>query len=170
MSRGPVTEPERTAQAEISARLWRLLRAIPDPEIPVVNIVELGIVRDVFVGEHPEIVITPTYTGCPATEAIRADIARALAREGFTDAKIVTRLAPAWTTDCISAEAKVKLQAFGIAPPSPCSHQALQFHAVACPRCGSRDTELISEFGATPCKAAMRCKACLEPFERFKCV
>lgn len=167
----PLTQAHpAAAAAETAARLWRILRKIPDPEIPVINIVELGIVRDVLVGDGIEIVVTPTYTGCPATETIRADIARALARAGFGRAKITTRLTPPWTTGSISAEARVKLQAFGIAPPSPCAHQASQFRAVACPRCGSRDTELVSEFGATPCKAAMRCKACREPFERFKCV
>ena len=162
--------PIRTKRDARCERIWRLLEAIPDPEIPAINIVELGIVRAVIWGEFPEIAITPTYVGCPALDVIREDIAALLKSAGFANARVVTKLSPAWTTDWISAETKAKLHAYGIAPPTPCAHQARQFAAVSCPRCGSTETELVSEFGATPCKAAMRCISCLEPFERFKCV
>lgn len=144
---------------------------VPDPEIPVLTIAELGILRDVRIAAdgHPEVVITPTYSGCPATEAIRADV---LARTSAVDpqARVVIELAPAWTTDWITDGGRFKLAEYGIAPPQPTRTATLQIgrRAVNCPRCGSQDTEEISRFGSTPCKALRRCRACAEPFDEFK--
>jgi ring-1,2-phenylacetyl-CoA epoxidase subunit PaaD len=138
--------------------LWQVLEDVMDPEIPVVSVVDLGIVRAV----HPDrVVITPTYTGCPATQVIERDIRAALDAAGFRDTAIETTLSPPWTTDWISEAGKAKLKAYGIAPPTR--------QAVACPRCGSTRTEEISRFGSTPCKAQWRCRDCLEPFDLFKC-
>ncbi len=139
--------------------LWQVLEGVPDPEIPVVSVVDLGIVREVT----PErVTITPTYTGCPATQVIERDIRDALDAGGYRDVRIETVLAPPWTTDWISESAKAKLHAYGIAPPSTA-------RTATCPQCGSSDTEELSRFGSTPCKAQWRCRACLEPFDRFKC-
>lgn len=141
-----------------TAPLWAVLAAVADPEIPVVSVVDLGIVRSV----HPDrVVITPTYTGCPATQVIERDIRAALDSAGYRDVRIETALAPAWTTDWITPEGRRKLRAYGIAPPTT--------QAVACPQCGSTETEEISRFGSTPCKALWRCRACAEPFDLFKC-
>ena len=139
-------------------RLWAMLETVPDPEIPVLSIVDLGIVRSV---EADRIAITPTYTGCPATQAIERDIRDALDSAGYRDVRIETVLAPPWTTDWITREGRAKLHAYGIAPPAR--------GAVACPQCGSVETEEISRFGSTPCKALWRCRACAEPFDLFKC-
>ncbi len=139
----------------------RVLEDVPDPEIPVVSVVDLGIVREVT----PErVVITPTYTGCPATQVIERDIRDALDAAGFRDVRIETTLSPPWTTDWISEEGKRKLKDYGIAPPRPAGQ-----HEVHCPQCGSADTEEVSRFGSTPCKAQWRCRACFEPFDLFKC-
>ncbi|HEX4859858.1 MAG TPA: 1,2-phenylacetyl-CoA epoxidase subunit PaaD [Rhizomicrobium sp.] len=135
-----------------------VLSRVPDPEIPVVSVVDLGIVREV---RDDAVVITPTYSGCPATLAIEAGIRAALDASGHAGMKIETVLSPPWTTDWISEEGRAKLLAYGIAPPS-------RSHAT-CPRCASADTEEISRFGSTPCKALHRCRACGEPFDRFKC-
>jgi ring-1,2-phenylacetyl-CoA epoxidase subunit PaaD len=135
-----------------------ILARVPDPEIPVVSIVDLGIVREV---RDDAVVITPTYSGCPATLAIEGSIRAALDASGHADMKIETVLSPPWTTDWISEEGRAKLLAYGIAPPS--------HSQAACPRCASTDTEEISRFGSTPCKALHRCRACGEPFDRFKC-
>lgn len=141
-----------------SDAIWRVLEAVPDPEIPVLSVVDLGIVRAVT----PErVTITPTYTGCPATQVIARDVRGALDAAGFREVAIETTLSPPWTTDWISDAGKAKLHAYGIAPPGQ--------GAVACPQCGSNDTEEISRFGSTPCKAQWRCRACLEPFDLFKC-
>jgi ring-1,2-phenylacetyl-CoA epoxidase subunit PaaD len=141
-----------------SDAIWRLLEEVPDPEIPVLSVVDLGIVRAVT----PErVTITPTYTGCPATQVIARDIRDALDAAGFRDVAIETTLSPPWTTEWISDAGKAKLQAYGIAPPGR--------GAVTCPQCGSADTEEISRFGSTPCKAQWRCRSCLEPFDLFKC-
>ena len=146
-------------QVEATNEIWRVLEAVPDPEIPVVSIVDLGIVREVT----PErVAITPTYTGCPATVAIEADVRTALGQAGFGHLRIDSVLSPPWTTDWISEEGKEKLRAYGIAPPELAK-------TATCPRCGSTDTEEVSRFGSTPCKAQWRCKNCLEPFDRFKC-
>jgi ring-1,2-phenylacetyl-CoA epoxidase subunit PaaD len=145
------------------ARLWAVLETVPDPEIPVVSVVDLGIVRsaDAAAGR---VAITPTFTGCPATLAIHTDIRIALDKAGFEHVEIVTELSPPWTTDWISEAGRTKLKAYGIAPPQPAGQRE-----VSCPQCGSADTVEISRFGSTPCKAQWRCRACLEPFDLFKC-
>ncbi|HWT13000.1 MAG TPA: 1,2-phenylacetyl-CoA epoxidase subunit PaaD [Allosphingosinicella sp.] len=145
-----------------AARIWSVLETVPDPEIPVVSVVDLGIVRDV---DSERVLITPTYTGCPATQAIERDIRAALDAAGYRGLRIDTALAPAWTTDWISAEGRAKLRAYGIAPPPERSAG----RPVQCPQCGSADTVEVSRFGSTPCKAQWRCRACLEPFDLFKC-
>jgi ring-1,2-phenylacetyl-CoA epoxidase subunit PaaD len=139
-------------------RVLEILAQVPDPEIPCVSVVDLGIVRDVT---DDAVVITPTYTGCPATLAIEADIRAALDRAGLSKLKIETVLAPPWTTDWISGEGHAKLRAYGIAPPTQSVTQ--------CPRCNSTHTEEISRFGSTPCKSLWRCIDCREPFDKFKC-
>ena len=141
------------------ADIERILAGVPDPEIPVVSVIDLGIVREVT---PDQVTITPTYSGCPATSVIELSILQALAAGGFEDVKVVTALAPAWTTDWISEEGRRKLEAYGIAPPSTSE-------TATCPQCGSTATEEISRFGSTPCKALWRCSDCLEPFDRFKC-
>ena len=138
--------------------IWALLKDVPDPEIPVVSVVDLGIVRAV---EADRVVITPTYTGCPATQVIERDIRDALDAAGYRDVAIETALSPPWTTEWISEEGRRKLRAYGIAPPTR--------SAVECPQCDSADTEEISRFGSTPCKALWRCRTCAEPFDLFKC-
>ena len=144
-----------------------VLARVPDPEVPCVSIVDLGIVRDVGEGK---VVITPTYTGCPATAAIERAIREELDRAGLAHMRIETVLAPAWTTDWISDEGREKLRAYGIAPPPKGEARArLNDEPAQCPRCASMNTEEISRFGSTPCKALWRCKACGEPFDRFKC-
>jgi ring-1,2-phenylacetyl-CoA epoxidase subunit PaaD len=139
--------------------IWAVLKDVPDPEIPAVSVLDLGIVRSV---DDEKVVITPTYSGCPATHFIEQSIREALDAAGYRSVAIETRLAPAWTTDWISDEGKDKLHAYGIAPPDLAK-------TATCPQCGSTDTEEISRFGSTPCKSQWRCKACLEPFDRFKC-
>ena len=141
--------------------VWEVLRNVPDPEIPVLSIVDLGIVREVTA---ERVAITPTYTGCPATVAIEADVRAALDEAGFGHVRIDTILSPPWTTDWISDEGRRKLRDYGIAPPAPAGERAVE-----CPQCGSMDTEEISRFGSTPCKALWRCRACAEPFDHFKC-
>lgn len=153
-----------------------LLEDVRDPEIPILTIADLGVLRDVSVGDDGSVtvVITPTYSGCPAMQTIADDIRAALARARCTQVRIETRLAPAWTTDWLSAAARAKLLEVGIAPPlEPTSDKrVLGGHpqGVACPRCRSHDTELVSEFGSTACKALYRCRSCLEPFDYFKCL
>ncbi|HEV2885791.1 MAG TPA: 1,2-phenylacetyl-CoA epoxidase subunit PaaD, partial [Jatrophihabitans sp.] len=156
--------------------------AVPDPEIPVLTLADLGILRDVRFGAdgRPEVVLTPTYSGCPATEAIRQDV---LARTHLLDpqARVVIELAPAWTTDWITEDGRKKLREYGIAPPRPTrtgpvaiqlgsrpAARAAEDTAVRCPRCDSTDTELVSQFGSTPCKSLRRCRSCAEPFDEFK--
>jgi len=140
-------------------RVLAILERVHDPEIPVVSVVDLGIVREV---RDDAVVITPTYSGCPATLAIEQAIRSALDDAGLREMRIETALYPPWTTDWISAEGHRKLKAYGIAPPR-------RDESVACPRCGSSDTRMISAFGSTPCKALHQCNACGEPFDRFKC-
>lgn len=170
--------------ADAVQRAWALLEQVPDPEIPVVSIRELGILREVnaLADGGLEVVITPTYSGCPAMDQIEDDVRAALAREGIA-ADITTRLAPAWTTDWITAPGRDKLRAFGIAPPHAVpstgaeggSRKVLHFvrkataaPAVACPHCGSKHTTETSHFGSTACKALYKCLDCLEPFDYFK--
>jgi ring-1,2-phenylacetyl-CoA epoxidase subunit PaaD len=151
-----------------------LVGQVADPEIPVLTIEDLGILRDVAVDDRGqvEVTITPTYSGCPAMDAIRDDVARTLAEHGYADASVRTVLAPAWTTDWMSAAGRDKLAAFGIAPPGPAGPVLVQLTSprgpVACPRCGSADTREVSRFGSTACKAHWTCRACLEPFDHFK--
>ena len=191
MSASPVAE-DRVTQA------WRVLGSVLDPEVPALSVVDLGIVREV--AEAPDggldIALTPTYSGCPATEAIQADIRSAIEAAGLGPVRTTQRLAPAWTSDWISAEGRRKLAAYGIAPPlpvrdvspttnvAPSGHvatirfyparpepvegQAQPERALACPRCASLHTERLSLFGSTACKATYRCLACREPFEYFK--
>jgi ring-1,2-phenylacetyl-CoA epoxidase subunit PaaD len=146
------------ARLDETAPIRAVLAQVADPEIPVVSVVDLGIVRSV---EPDRVVITPTYTGCPATRVIEQDIRAALDSAGYRHVRIETALSPAWTTDWITPEGRAKLHAYGIAPPTRA--------AVECPQCGSSDTEEISRFGSTPCKALWRCRSCAEPFDLFKC-
>jgi ring-1,2-phenylacetyl-CoA epoxidase subunit PaaD len=159
---------------------WRVLAGVPDPEVPAISVCDLGIVRDVI--DHDdvlEIVLTPTYSGCPATEVIEHDVLAAIDSAGLGPARVSVRRAPAWTTDWISAEGKKKLLAYGIVPPGPAlgatevplrffPRQRGRLQPLACPRCGSLQTERLAAFGSTACKATWRCLACKEPFEHFK--
>ncbi|MEQ1930661.1 MAG: 1,2-phenylacetyl-CoA epoxidase subunit PaaD [Parvularculaceae bacterium] len=151
-----------------AAEIRRWLEDVPDPEIPAVSVIDLGIVRDVlWRGDELVIAVTPTYSGCPATAVIALDIENALRARGIEHVRIETRLAPPWTTDWISAEGRAKLKAFGIAPPSMACAGAMMT-PLECPHCGSAHTERVSQFGSTPCKAQHRCLDCLEPFDHFK--
>ena len=152
---------------------------MPDPEIPVVSVVDLGIVREVRwsaapdAAEELQVAITPTYSGCPATEVIEQSVVSALEDRGLENVTIRRSLSPPWTTDWISDEGREKLQDYGIAPPQKgAGKRALldSTRSIACPRCGAEDTALVAEFGSTACKAAYRCNSCLEPFEYFKCI
>ena len=158
------------------ARVMKLLEGIPDPEVPVLTILDLGIVRDVQLHAPTgvTVVITPTYTGCPAMDMIRMNIRMTLASQGYDPVDIRTTLSPPWTTEWLSETARQKLEAFGIAPPNPIQsvcHPVLfqQEEAVRCPRCQSYHTGLVSRFGSTACKAQYRCYDCHEPFDYFKC-
>lgn len=160
--------PERAGETPAVQAIARVLANVPDPEIPAVSVIDLGIVREIHANR---VVITPTYTGCPATLAIKQMIRQALDANGFADVTIETALSPPWSSDWLSDEGREKLRAYGIAPPPKGAAQASlrnDTHA-QCPRCGSMNTEEISRFGSTPCKALWRCKACAEPFDRFKC-
>ncbi len=150
----------------LRSTLFDLLSDVPDPEIPVINIVELGIVRDVVLNGPAQVIITPTYTGCPATFLITQMIRKKLDENGFEHVDIKNQLSPAWTTDWITQEAKDKLRAYGIDPPASSKDRDAK---ATCPRCGSVNSQLVSEFGSTPCKSFYTCKDCLEPFDRFKC-
>ncbi len=160
------------------AQVWNALAGVPDPEVPVVSVVELGIVRGVeCVDGRVRVRVTPTYSGCPATALIATLIHEAMEAIGLPDAELVVELAPAWTTDWMAPEARGKLAAFGIAPPhlAPARVDVAGISPlrradaiVRCPRCTSEDTQLLSQFGSTACKAQYRCRACLEPFDYFK--
>lgn len=152
--------------------IYTLLSAIADPEIPVVTIQEMGMLRDVLVSDAGvEVVLTPTYSGCPAMGIIEADIKALLETNGIRSVTVRMVYDPAWTTDWMSSEAKEKMRRYGIAPPahSSCGNVTLAEKHIACPRCASTNTEVISRFGATACKALYRCHNCKEPFEYFKC-
>ncbi|MEJ8835026.1 1,2-phenylacetyl-CoA epoxidase subunit PaaD [Ramlibacter sp. AN1133] len=160
-------------------RAWQVLAGVLDPEVPVLSVRDLGIVRDVIDhGGELEVVLTPTYSGCPATEAIEQGVLAAIDAEGLGPARTTLRRAPAWTTDWISEDGRRKLREYGIAPPSHVipaqagTRSILVFRrkpqALACPHCGSAHTERLSPFGSTACKALWRCLACREPFEHFK--
>jgi ring-1,2-phenylacetyl-CoA epoxidase subunit PaaD len=183
---GAAANPGAAASRPSLGALWQVLDAVPDPEIPAVSVVELGILRGVqWDAADPAtlvVTVTPTYSGCPATELIVTSIRDALVASGVAQVRIETRLSPAWTTDWLTPEARRKLRDFGIAPPdgvravsapvaidvtgiSPLRRAGV---AVVCPRCGSKQTQLVSQFGSTACKAHYRCLACLEPFDYFK--
>jgi len=150
----------------VNERVWRVLRSVMDPEIPVLSVLDLGVVRYVRDdGGQLRVGITPTYSGCPATEVIQRSIQEALAREEIDDVIVETVLSPPWTSEWLSEEGRRKLQAFGIAAPT-----ARTASDVSCPHCSGHEVERISEFGSTPCKAHYRCGDCLEPFDVFKCI
>lgn len=161
-----------------AAQVWGWLREVPDPEIPVVSVVDLGIVRDVR-WEAKErakelvVTITPTYSGCPATSWIALEIERVIRDRGVQRVRLKTQISPPWTTDWISEEGRERLNKFGIAPPPKVRQLVERLGGTAapaeCPRCGSNNTVRVSEFGSTPCKALYKCRDCLEPFDLFKC-
>lgn len=149
------------------------LSEVADPEIPVLTIADLGILRDVRIADEVIVELTPTYSGCPATEVIEQSVVDALGRQGIENVRIERVLSPPWTTDWISAEGRDKLRNYGIAPPAEGGSKRELLHGartIACPRCESTDTAVVSEFGSTACKASYKCNACLEPFEYFKCI
>ncbi|OAN67761.1 phenylacetate-CoA oxygenase subunit PaaJ [Sulfitobacter sp. EhC04] len=145
--------------------VWSWLSAVPDPEIPVISLTDLGIIRDVqWRGDTLEVTVTPTYSGCPATRIINLDIETALRAKGIEKLSLKRQLSPAWTTDWLTDTGKARLEEYGIAPPQPAGGPQ------HCPRCKSTQVEKISQFGSTPCKAQWRCQSCLEPFDYFKCI
>lgn len=147
--------------------------SVPDPEVPVLTIADLGVLRDVEVDDAGavRVTVTPTYSGCPALDAIRADVVTALRGAGFDDVRVETVLSPAWTTDWMSEEGKRKLTEYGIAPPGPRTGRPVAVSlSVRCPRCGSPDTRELSRFGSTACKALWQCRSCAEPFDHFKAI
>ncbi|MBA5779397.1 phenylacetate-CoA oxygenase subunit PaaJ [Stappia sp. F7233] len=153
---------------------WDVAAKVVDPEVPVLTIEDLGVLRDVRIADDGvvEVDITPTYTGCPAMGVFTMDIETELAKAGFGEVRINTVLSPAWTTDWLSEEAREKLRDYGIAPPAGKASRRALFgdDEVTCPRCGSKNTEKVSEFGSTACKALWRCCDCAEPFDYFKCI
>ncbi len=168
---GPVARASSGREAEV----WRVLNSVRDPEIPVLSVVDLGIVRHVHWSDDGRLRVglTPTYSGCPATDLIRHSVEQALAAAGFEGIVIDNVLSPPWTSDWLTEEGKQKLLAFGIASPADSvSNPRHLFGApvITCPKCGSHATERVSEFGSTPCKAHYRCTNCLEPFDYFKCI
>ncbi len=156
--------------------IFSLLSEIPDPEIPVITIIELGVIRDIIIVNDTtiELKITPTYSGCPAMQQIEADVREKLAEQGFKSITIKTIFSPPWTTDWITPQAKEKLRQYGIAPPETTTEDKSwltgKIKSIACPRCKSTNTKLISQFGSTACKALYQCNDCLEPFDYFKCI
>ena len=175
----PAPAPARVAADEEMdrrlSRAWLTLASVEDPEIPALSIVDLGLIR--YVTPQPdgilEVGLSPTYIGCPATEVIRRSVEHALRNAGVGAFAVTTVLSPAWTSDWITAEGRRKLETYGIVPPEQSASMRdllRKARPVGCPRCHSTDTECISEFGSTPCKALHRCRACLEPFEYFKCI
>lgn len=172
-----------TSASDAIAAARAVAGAVTDPEIPVLTLADLGILREVrFDGERLQVTLTPTYTGCPATQVIEQDVREALAARGWTDAQVRTRMSPPWSTDWISKEGREKLRAYGIAPPGPVSreHAPIRLAGLArtvqaaaptqpsCPRCTSQRVERLAEHGSTACKALYRCLACREPFDYFK--
>jgi ring-1,2-phenylacetyl-CoA epoxidase subunit PaaD len=152
--------------------IWKILEQVTDPEVPVLTITDLGIVRDVKLnGDEVEVIITPTYTGCPAMDMIAMNIKLALIANGYRNIKITSVLAPAWTTDWMTEAGKRKLKEYGIAPPhhSTTLSDEASDRVVECPQCNSTNTKPISEFGSTACKALYQCNDCKEPFDYFKC-
>jgi len=165
----------KSASDDRARAVWRVLEDVMDPEIPVLSIVELGIVRYAHwtSDERLHVGLTPTYSGCPATDVIRRSVREALDAAGYGDAELEEVLSPPWTSEWLTESGKRKLESFGIAPPAQVVANPRHLFgapAVRCPRCGSNETERVSEFGSTPCKAHYRCKSCLEPFDYFKCI
>lgn len=165
---------ESTKVIDKEKSIWNILETVCDPEIPVLTIVDLGIVRAIAFDQDASLVtvtITPTYTGCPAMDLIGAQIRMALAEAGFSQVQINQTLSPAWTTDWMSESGKIKLKAYGIAAPvaRAFNQEYLEDLQIECPNCGSTNTKLVSEFSSTACKALFQCKDCLEPFDYFKC-
>jgi ring-1,2-phenylacetyl-CoA epoxidase subunit PaaD len=161
--------------APTAQQVREVLAGVTDPEIPVLTIADLGVLRDVRVdGAHVVVTVTPTYSGCPAMDEIRADVRAALARHGWDDVEVRTVLSPAWTTDWLSDDGRRKLREFGIAPPGARTDGPVlvplgrRGDVVACPQCGSDDTEELARFASTSCKAMWRCRSCREPFDHFK--
>lgn len=169
-----ITESYKNISDEQNA-VWALLSGVADPEVPVLSIIDLGIVRDVQLkNDVVEVTITPTYTGCPAMDAISMDIKFMLLGNGFKKVSVIAVLSPAWTTDWMSEAGKEKLKAYGIAPPNPrqqvCTTSLfVAEEAVQCPRCNSHRTRLLSQFASTACKSLYQCEDCHEPFDYFKC-
>jgi ring-1,2-phenylacetyl-CoA epoxidase subunit PaaD len=167
------TMTEASSDSDLRSRAWNAAAAVVDPEIPVLTIIDLGVLRAVRVENGTaEVFITPTYSGCPAMDMIAVEIELALEQAGFRATKVTRVLSPAWSTDWITQEGKAKLARFGITPPKANAGRRALFGEVrvTCPRCGSEETSRISEFGSTPCKALYRCTACAEPFDYFKCI
>ena len=158
--------------APTQAALLAAAQAVPDPEIPVLTLGDLGVIRDVRVADDGavEVDLTPTYTGCPATAVIAADVRTALHRAGADQIRIRTVLSPPWTTDWMSETGRNKLRRYGIAPPGPATSPVRLTLSARCPRCGSTDTREISRFGSTPCKSLWTCRSCAEPFDSFKAI
>lgn len=155
---GSVTRPDLD-------QIWAWLDAVPDPEIPVISVVDLGIIRAVdWDDDLLQVTVTPTYSGCPATSVIAMDIETALRERGIDNVRIITRITPPWTTDWLSDKGRARLEDYGIAPPQPAGGPS------RCPHCKSQAVERVSQFGSTPCKAQWRCTDCLEPFDYFKCI
>lgn len=166
-----VNDPHTMNEEEV----WQLLETVKDPEIPVLNVVDMGVVRSVSIRPEGLIVtITPTYSGCPAMDVIGANIKSVLHRQFGDRVEVRTTLSPPWTTDWLTEEAREKLRDYGIAPPEKGSHDKSQLFAeprvIRCPNCGSENTQLVSEFGSTACKAHYTCSTCQEPFDYFKCI
>jgi len=175
---GGASIPEAGSPHSLEDQVWTLLAEVKDPEVPVLSVLDLGIIRKVETindaeGDLIRITITPTYSGCPAMDVISMDIRLKLIERGFRRVEILRQLSPAWTTDWMSTEGKEKLRGFGIAPPLPkqqvCHDELFSEEAIACPHCGSYQTTLISQFSSTACKAMYRCRSCSEAFDYFKC-
>lgn len=160
----------------VADECWSVLAEVSDPEIPVLSVLDLGMIRGVELNAQNEIVVrlTPTYSGCPATDVLTADITQAFTAKGLTPVKVVVDLSEVWTTDWMSEAGKEKLQQYGIAPPQgnahSCGTHVALTDGIQCPRCHSQHTKLLSEFSSTACKALYRCQDCLEPFDYFKCI
>jgi ring-1,2-phenylacetyl-CoA epoxidase subunit PaaD len=163
----------KTQHPDETQPIWESLQGVKDPEIPVVSVVDLGMIRAVRIDNgQVHIDISPTYSGCPAMDVIPILVRQAVEEAGYSDVRVQNVLSPPWTTDWISAEGKARLRAFGIAPPigrTTDLDDDLEERNIPCPQCGSTNTTLVSRFGSTPCKAAFKCEACLEPFDYFKC-
>lgn len=157
-----------------ATHIWELLEEVSDPEVPVLSVVDLGVVRDVYIEEEwVHITITPTYSGCPAMKTMEDDIRKKLAENKLEKVVVNTVLSPAWTTDWLSENGRIKLKEYGIAPPENEVDKSVLFSEptkVPCPKCNSTDTRMISQFGSTACKAHYRCNSCQEPYDYFKCL